>query len=77
MAVVAADCDLAAREHLALADLVGRPIAVNTVAGTTTLDLWPAAARPAETIEVTNTDDWLTVIAAGRGELVAGDRTEG
>ncbi|MEL3947477.1 LysR family transcriptional regulator [Streptomyces sp. LNU-CPARS28] len=66
VAVVPADSDLAGRDKLALADLTPWPIALNTVAGTTTLDLWPAAARPRTVIEVTNTDEWLTAIAAGR-----------
>ncbi|MEV6973714.1 LysR family transcriptional regulator [Kitasatospora sp. NPDC093806] len=66
VAVVPAGSELAAREVLTLADLATRPVVLNTVAGTTTLDLWPADARPATTIEVANTDEWLTAIAAGR-----------
>lgn len=66
VAVVPADSDLTARDALTLADLTPWPIALNTVAGTTTLDLWSTAARPEVVIEVTNTDEWLTAIAAGR-----------
>ncbi|MBV6699842.1 LysR family transcriptional regulator [Kitasatospora aureofaciens] len=66
VAVVPADSDLADRSVLTLADLATWPIALNTVAGTTTLDLWSTTARPATTIEVTNTDEWLTSIAVGR-----------
>ncbi|MCX4545669.1 LysR family transcriptional regulator [Streptomyces sp. NBC_01565] len=66
VAVVPAGSDLAARETLTLAELAAWPVALNTVAGTTTLDLWPADARPAATVEVANTDEWLTVIAVGR-----------
>ncbi len=66
VAVVVAGSELAEHDVLTLAQLACRPIALNTVAGTTTLDLWPATARPTETIEVANTDEWLTVIAAGR-----------
>ncbi|WP_405656360.1 LysR family transcriptional regulator [Streptomyces sp. RK9] len=66
VAVVPADSDLAGHDELALADLTPWPIALNTVAGTTTLDLWSAAARPRTVIEVTNTDEWLTAVAAGR-----------
>ncbi|MFE2408205.1 LysR family transcriptional regulator [Kitasatospora sp. NPDC059408] len=66
VAVVPAASDLADREVLTLADLAAWPVALNTVAGTTTLDLWPAGHRPTATIEVANTDEWLTAIAAGR-----------
>ncbi|MDK9496573.1 LysR family transcriptional regulator [Streptomyces katrae] len=64
--VMPADSPLAALPRVTLADLTARPIALNTVSGTTTLDLWPRAARPAPVIEVTNTDEWLMAIAAGR-----------
>lgn len=66
LAVVPAGGPLAGRVALALADLGGEVVAVNTVSGTTTTRLWPAEIRPGRTIEVTNTDDWLAVIAAGR-----------
>ncbi|MEU6446884.1 LysR family transcriptional regulator [Streptomyces sp. NPDC046979] len=75
VAVVPADSDLAVRESLTLADLRSWPIALNTVAGTTTLDLWPPQARPTATIEVTNTDEWLTAIAAGRAVGVSTSAT--
>jgi DNA-binding transcriptional LysR family regulator len=64
--VMPKDSPLAALPRVALADLAAHPIALNTVSGTTTLDLWPPAARPVRTIEVTNTDEWLIAIAAGR-----------
>ncbi|WP_078868773.1 LysR family transcriptional regulator [Streptomyces sp. NRRL B-1347] len=64
--VMPKDSPLAALPRLTLADLTDRPIALNTVSGTTTPDLWPSAAGPAATIEVTNTDEWLIAIAAGR-----------
>ncbi|GAA2795663.1 LysR family transcriptional regulator [Kitasatospora aburaviensis] len=66
VAAVPAGSALAERSTLALADLAPWPVALNTVAGTTTLDLWSGTARPASTVEVGNTDEWLTVIAAGR-----------
>ncbi|MFH8370502.1 LysR family transcriptional regulator [Streptomyces sp. NPDC018031] len=75
VAVVPADSDLAARETLTPADLAAWPVVLNTVAGTTTLDLWPVDARPATTIEVTNTDEWLTAIAVGRAVGVSTSAT--
>ncbi|WP_327280491.1 LysR family transcriptional regulator [Streptomyces sp. NBC_01205] len=75
VAVVPAGSDLADREALTPADLAAWPLALNTVAGTTTLDLWPADARPRATIEVANTDEWLTAIAAGRAVGVSTSAT--
>ncbi|MGH4031437.1 LysR family transcriptional regulator [Actinomycetota bacterium Odt1-20B] len=73
--VMAADSPLAALPQVTLADLVAHPIAINTVSGTTTLDLWPPTARPAATLEVTNTDEWLIAIAAGRAVGVSTSAT--
>ncbi|MFE0043350.1 LysR family transcriptional regulator [Streptomyces albireticuli] len=64
--VMPADSPLAALPRVTLADLAGRPVVLNTVSGTTTMDLWPPATRPVAAIEVTNTDEWLIAIAAGR-----------
>jgi len=66
MAAVSSDSPLAARAQLTLAELAAHPVAVNTVSGTTTLELWPEGNRPQVSVEVANTDDWLTAIAAGR-----------
>jgi DNA-binding transcriptional LysR family regulator len=65
-AAVPSGTPLAARERLALSDLADRPIAINAVVGTTTMDLWPAGHAPRETVVVANTDDWITAIAGGR-----------
>ncbi|MFE7353040.1 LysR family transcriptional regulator [Streptomyces sp. NPDC057543] len=77
VAAVAADGPLAAHATLRLADLAGGTVVLNTVSGTTTLDLWPPDARPAATLTVANTDDWLTAIAAGRGVGVSAASTAG
>jgi DNA-binding transcriptional LysR family regulator len=66
MAAVPTDSPLAERTTLTLADLAEHPVAVNTVSGTTTVELWPQTVRPRTTVEVANTDDWLAAIAAGR-----------
>jgi DNA-binding transcriptional LysR family regulator len=75
VAAVTADGPLAARATLSLADLAGGAVVLNTVSGTTTLGLWPTHARPAATLTVANTDDWLTAIAAGRGAGVSAEST--
>ncbi|OKH99140.1 LysR family transcriptional regulator [Streptomyces sp. CB02923] len=64
--VMPADSPLAALPRITLADLAAYTIALNTVSGTTTMDLWPPTARPVAAVEVTNTDEWLIAIAAGR-----------
>ncbi|MER5312218.1 LysR family transcriptional regulator [Streptomyces sp. NPDC002773] len=75
VAAVPADGPLADRPRLTLDDLAGGTVVLNTVSGTTTLTLWPPAARPAATVTVANTDDWLTAIAAGRGVGVSSAST--
>ncbi|MDR6317718.1 LysR family transcriptional regulator [Actinoplanes couchii] len=66
VAAVAADGPLAGKPRLSLHDLSAELIAVNTVAGTTTLDLWPAEQTPFDTIEVAITDDWIAAITTGQ-----------
>jgi DNA-binding transcriptional LysR family regulator len=65
VAAVAADSPLARKARLTLSDLIAEPIAVNSIAGTATLGLWPPDDTPSDTIEVANTDDWIAAIAAG------------
>jgi DNA-binding transcriptional LysR family regulator len=65
VAAVAADSPLTQKARLSLHDLIAKSIAVNTIAGTTALGLWPPGDTPNDTIEVANTDDWIAAIAAG------------
>ncbi|MGW0699548.1 LysR family transcriptional regulator [Streptomyces sp. NPDC002867] len=75
VAAVTADGPLAARTTLTLADVATGPVVLNTGSGMTTPDLWPPDARPAGTLTVGNTDDWLTAIAAGHGAGVSAAST--
>lgn len=62
---VSADDPLSRRRRLQLADLVDRPIALDPASGSTSTDLWPAAARPSTVKEVHGIEEWLTAIGAG------------
>ncbi|MFE7316343.1 LysR family transcriptional regulator [Streptomyces sp. NPDC057555] len=72
-----ADDPLATCPTLSLTALTHRTIALNTVSGTTTLDLWPADARPSSTITIGNTDDWIAAITGGRAVGVTTCATAG
>ncbi|MFE7300281.1 LysR family transcriptional regulator [Streptomyces sp. NPDC057579] len=72
-----ADDPLARRPSLSLADLATRTIALNTVSGTTFVDLWPPTARPTSTITIGNTDDWIAAITGGRAVGVTTSATAG
>ncbi|BEP14605.1 LysR family transcriptional regulator [Acidothermaceae bacterium B102] len=75
MAAVPAVSVLATRATLTLADLTGEVIALVPAIGTTTMDLWPASGRPARSVEVTNTDEWLMAIASGEAVGVTPEST--
>lgn len=75
MATVPAGSALAERASLRLADLVEEVIAFAPAIGTTTLELWPADARPTRFIEVANTDEWLMAIASGEAVGVTTEST--
>jgi DNA-binding transcriptional LysR family regulator len=58
---------LAGRRQVRLNDLAGDAVVVNVVSGTTTMDLWDPAVRPATVARVRNVDEWMEAIATGRG----------
>ncbi|MGW4567676.1 LysR family transcriptional regulator [Streptomyces sp. NPDC004561] len=74
LCALAADDPLARRRSVRLADLADRLLLVDRRTGTATPELWPPDARPA-TEETHDVDDWLTVIAAGRGIGVSAEST--
>lgn len=74
-AAVAADDPLADRRSVRLDDFAGRTIAVDTLTGTTTEDLWTPANAPAAVRSVRSVDDWLTVIAAGQAVGISPEAT--
>ncbi|WP_189954408.1 LysR family transcriptional regulator [Streptomyces alanosinicus] len=74
LCAMAADDPPARRRSVRLADLTGRVLLVDRRTGTTTPELWPADSRPAVE-ETHDVDDWLTVIAAGRGIGVTAEST--
>lgn len=78
VAAVPADSELAAHTGpLNLGSLAHHPIALNTVSGLTTLELWPEEIRPDpdSAVLVANTDDWLGAIAAGNAVGVSTSAT--
>jgi len=77
MAVVPATHSLAKAHSVSLSDLAGETLIVNSVTGTTTLDLWPEPPRPTIGADTSTIDDWLIAIAtaAGVGVTVASTAT--
>ncbi|MFD9891780.1 LysR family transcriptional regulator [Amycolatopsis sp. NPDC059027] len=67
VAAVSVESPLAARAELEWSELTAYPLVVNTVSGATSAGLWPPAQQPAQVIECGSYDEWLAIIAAGRG----------
>ena len=60
------DHPLAARRRVRLRDLRHELLAISSVSGTTTLDLWPPGEAPAVVVDAGNVDEWLTAIASAQ-----------
>jgi DNA-binding transcriptional LysR family regulator len=67
MAALPASHRLAQESSVSLADLAGETLIVNSVTGTTTLDLWPEGSRPTIGADLMTIDDWLIAIATATG----------
>ena len=63
---LAADDPWARRRSIRLDEVPQRTVLIDRRTGTTTPDLWPAAARP-HIRDTRDIDDWLAIIAAGGG----------
>ena len=74
-AAVAADDVLAGRRSVSLDDIGARTVAVDTLTGTTSEQLWAATGGPAATRLVRGVEDWLTVIAAGQAVGISSEAT--
>jgi len=74
-AAVAMDDPLAKRRLVSLRDFAGRTIGLDSVTGTTTLDLWLPGEGPAATRDVHGVDEWLTLIAAGQAVGMTSEAT--
>ena len=64
---VARDHRLARRRRLHWAELAEYPLVVNEASGTVTPTLWPAGERPEVAVRCRSYDEWMEMVAAGRG----------
>jgi DNA-binding transcriptional LysR family regulator len=67
VAAVSTRSPLAKKDVIDWLELAEEPIVVNTVNGTTQPDSWPAEHRPTQVVTCGNYDEWLQLVAAGRG----------
>jgi DNA-binding transcriptional LysR family regulator len=67
VAAVSTRSPLARKDHIDWLELAEEPIVVNTVNGTTQPDSWPEQHRPTQVVTCSNYDEWLQLVAAGRG----------
>jgi DNA-binding transcriptional LysR family regulator len=71
---LAADDPWARRRSIRLDEIPGRTLLVDRRTGTTTLELWPAGARP-PVQDTHDIEDWLSIIAAGGGVGITPEAT--
>ena len=67
VAAVSTRSPLAKEDHVDWLALAAEPIVVNTVNGTTQPDSWPEQHRPTRVVTCGNYDEWLHLVATGRG----------
>jgi DNA-binding transcriptional LysR family regulator len=67
VAAVSTRSPLAKKDHIDWLALAAEPIVVNTVNGTTQPDSWPEDHRPTQVVTCGNYDEWLQLVATGRG----------
>ena len=67
VAAVSRGHPLARRRRLHWAELAGHPLVVNKLSGTVGPGLWPAAERPRVAVACRTYDEWIEMVAAGRG----------
>ncbi len=67
VAAVARDHPLARRRRLHWSEIAEHPLVVNETSGTVGPSLWPAGARPVVAVRCRTYDEWIEMVAAGRG----------
>jgi DNA-binding transcriptional LysR family regulator len=74
-AALPSDDPLARRRSVRLADVAGHTVAVDSLTGTTTDELWSPPMAPGATRTVRGVDEWLTLIAAGQAFGITAEAT--
>lgn len=72
---MAADDVWSRRRFIHLSELSGRTLAIDTRTGSTTLQLWSERSDQIDTVETTNVDEWLHLIAGGEAVGLTAEAT--
>ncbi|MFP3988183.1 LysR family transcriptional regulator [Streptomyces sp. E11-3] len=72
-AAVPCGSPLARRNRLTWAELAQHPLVMNSVSGITQVTDWPEGHRPSSIVDCGNFDEWLELVAAGKGVGIAPD----